>query len=132
MLRAHEPRNVWWGEMPGTGQEHHPIVCLEIVDLTFLNAVHGTSDDPVVKKIVSSLKNVVVVQPDEVTPASRYNVPLKRKTYFIVRMNIAIPTDNLHSHIGLMSFQRFREIQMKWLRIITDDDATTRGESNGD
>ena len=123
MLTTHGPRNVWWGHMPGAGRVEHPIVCIEKANRTDIHAVHGHSFNPV-KYGLSS--NFVIVEPHEVPPASSYSRPLTKRTYFIIRINIPIPTENLRSYIGLMVWHKFREIKQKWLRLI-EGDYETRG-----
>jgi hypothetical protein len=125
MLTTHGPRNVWWGHMPGEGQVEHPIVSIERKNKSDIHAIHGKGTDP--RTLRGYSKNFVIVEPHEVPPASSYNKPLTKKTYFIIRENIPIPIDNLSSYIGLMVWHKFREIKQKWLRLI-EGDYETRGE----
>ena len=125
MLATHNQRNVWWGYMPGAGRVDHPIVNIERENISDIHAVNGHGSDPRTRRGFS--RSIVIVEPHEVPLASSYSKPLTKKTYFIIRKNIPIPTDNLRSYIGLMVWHKFREIKQKWLRLIEGDD-DTRGE----
>jgi len=111
--------------MPGAGRVEHPIVHIERENKSDIHAIHGKSTDPRTRSGFSS--NIVIVEPHEVPPASRWNKPLTKRTYFIIQINIPIPTENLKSYIGLMVWNKFRAIKQKWLRLI-EGDYETRGE----